>query len=165
LALICLVVAYHSLVVFLTQSVSTAQGWYLFPGLAAELTLIALGFLGLFGERSAPLCLALVCLLALALDLYTLHSILAPYYTGIISHNARGALALAQPGTGKDTALVLEILRRLSSGKPAAIGALAIGALWGFYLMASATLAATAGSLGFCVGGSYVRKQNGRVAP
>jgi 4-amino-4-deoxy-L-arabinose transferase-like glycosyltransferase len=146
--LVCLVVAYHSLVLFLTQSSSTAQGWYLYPGLASELTLIAVGFLGLFGERWSPRCLALLCLLALALDLYTLHSLLAPYYTGIISHNARGALALAQPGTRKDSALVLETLQRLSASKPAAISPPVIGVLWGLYLAASATLAAAALLLG-----------------
>jgi 4-amino-4-deoxy-L-arabinose transferase-like glycosyltransferase len=147
--LICLVVAYHSFVVFLTQSSSTAQGWYLYPGLASELTLIAVGFLGLVGERWSPRCLALLCLLALALDVYTLHYLLAPYYTGIISHNARGALALTQPETRKDAALVFEILRRLSSSKPAVFTPPAIGVLWGLYLAASATLAATALLLGF----------------
>lgn len=86
--LMCFAVAYHSLVIFLVQNTSTANGWYLYSVVVPEVVLLALGFTGLFGMKWSPLAMACVCVLAVALDLYTVHFLLMPYYAGMIGHRA-----------------------------------------------------------------------------
>lgn len=126
-AFMCMAVAYHALVVYLVHKTSTAIGWYLYAVIVPEAVLLGAGMAALFGIRYAGRMVAGVCVLAGLLDLYTVHFVLTPHYTG---HDA--------------AATVPEMLRRLAVNEPAAIGAAGIGALWGSYVCATVALAVLA---------------------
>ncbi|MGE5647918.1 MAG: hypothetical protein ACM336_19245 [Acidobacteriota bacterium] len=142
--LFCLGIAYHSLAIFLTQRVSTALGWYLYAVVSAEVTLIALGLTGLAGTEWARRGLATLAVLFLALDLFSVHFLLAPYYTGLIAHRPPGGIPamriadLLSPGT------IQEMLRRLALDQPSALGPAFIAACWALYLLSTAALALAA---------------------
>jgi hypothetical protein len=126
-------VAYHSLVTALVQNINSANGWYLDFGLAAEVVLLAVGFIALFGRRWSPAAVAAVSIFAIALDVYTVHFLLMPYYTGLIAHRASGSL----PAFHFET-LVSEtglLVQRLAVNEAIGRGAAAI--LWAAYLTAT----------------------------
>jgi len=91
-SLFLLATAYFSLNTFVAMHTSVGVGWYLIAMSAAEATLLAAGFTGLLGVRKARIAMAATALLALALDLYTVHFLLLPYYTGAIRHRLNGSL-------------------------------------------------------------------------
>ena len=92
-ALMSLPIAYHSVVVLLTRNMSTAIGWYLYPVVVPEVVLLLLGFRGLFGTHWSLRALECVCILAVALDLYTVHFLLMPYYSGMTARRPFGSLS------------------------------------------------------------------------
>ena len=84
--------AYFSLTTFLAMHISAGVGWYLNAIVVVEAVLFACAGTGLAGVRRAGVFVATAALLALALDLYTVHFLLGPYYTGLIRHRPSGAL-------------------------------------------------------------------------
>ncbi|MGH9627267.1 MAG: hypothetical protein ACRD7E_02720, partial [Bryobacteraceae bacterium] len=128
--IMCAAVGYHSFVIFLTQNISTAAGWYLYAVIVAEGVLLAVGLTALFGIRSAQRTYAAVCMAAVALDLYTVHFVLMPYYTGGIRHTPSGTLesfhlqTLAAPGAAE------QIFQRLAVNEALGTPVLLAG-LWG----------------------------------
>jgi hypothetical protein len=64
------------------------MGWYMYAVVASEVVLCAVAF-----GRYRILAVALGTMLFGLLDLYGMHSLAIPYYTGIIGHRANGALA------------------------------------------------------------------------
>jgi hypothetical protein len=76
---------YDILLLFVTRGVATSMGYYLYAVVAAEVPLAIVGF-----RRWAAASFAA---LFAALDLYTVHAIEIPYYTGMIRHKAGNALA------------------------------------------------------------------------
>jgi len=91
-ALFLLAAASLAFATFLTLHASAGAGWYLVAICAAEAALLACGFAGMLGLRRARIAMAGVVLLALVLDLYTVHFLLAPYYSGLIRHRPNGTL-------------------------------------------------------------------------
>ena len=140
--LMCFAVAYHSLVAFLAQNISTALGWYLYSVIVPEVVLLGLGLTGLLGKKWSPFAMASVCVLAVALDLYTVHFLLMPYYAGMIGHRASGSLESFRVET-----LVSEmdvLFRRLSINKPALVGPVVVAAMWAAYVCSTVALGAIA---------------------
>lgn len=140
----CAALGWHAVSIYLAGAGSTANGWYLYGAAAAEMVLAALGMAALFGPRGGARAVAAICLLALALDLYTVHFLLVPYYTGTIAHRAAGSLESFRPALLAGAGGVAELLRRIAPGRPAGIGPGAIAALWAAYMAATALLAALA---------------------
>lgn len=140
--LMCLAMVYHSLVAYLAQKVSMALGWYLYAVIVPEVVLVGLGLTGLFGKKWSPFAMAFVCILAVALDLYTVHFVLMPYFAGMIGHRASGSLDSFHAGTLVSQMDVL--FRRLSINKPAFIGPAAVAAMWATYVCSTAALGAMA---------------------
>ncbi len=132
--LMCVAVVYHALVVFMVQNTSAALGWYLYPVVVPEVVLLALGICALFPMKPARWTVAAMCSLAAALDLYTVHFMLMPYYSGLIRHNASGSLASFKLSMLASA----DLFQRLSINKP--LGAGPIAALWVAYLCATAAL-------------------------
>jgi hypothetical protein len=95
--LFLLAMAYFSLNAFVAMHISAGVGWYLVAIAAAEATLLAAGFAGLFGLHRARIAMAGTVLLAIALDLYTMYFLLIPYYHGLIRHRPNGALEAFHP--------------------------------------------------------------------
>jgi hypothetical protein len=132
LAGMCAAVAYHSLSTYMDTGNSTANGWYLYAAVAAEAVLLAIGLGGILGISRAAAAMSAVCILALALDLYTVNFVLIPYYTGMVRRGA-GSWGGFQ-----------EAFRRLALNQPSGIGPAVIAALWVLYLVAAFGLIALA---------------------
>jgi hypothetical protein len=102
----------------------------------AEALLLSLGLFEVFGRKRRPIVLAALTVTFVLLDLYATHMVLIPYYTGIIAHNANGALAtlhverLGQMG-------VPAILARLALNKPGFIDVGFLGVAWLLYVVAT----------------------------
>lgn len=139
--LFCLGLAYFAIVVYLAQGISTALGWYLNGTAGAEAVLLASGFTGLLGTRRAAGCVAAIAALACTLDLYTVHFLSVPYYTGLTAHLPSGFLAAFHPASLRGFGLA-GVFARLSVNKPAGLGPSVLAALWIGYLCATAGLVA-----------------------
>ncbi|HXR77349.1 MAG TPA: hypothetical protein VN737_15325 [Bryobacteraceae bacterium] len=139
--LACLGLAYYALVVFLVKGVSLALGWYLYSVIAAEIVLLASGFAGLLGLRRAASYLAAITLIALAFDLYTVHFVLTPYYTGLIHHGPSGSL-MAFHVTDLRGIGFPEIGARLTINESSIVSPAALTLVWIGYLCATAGLLA-----------------------
>lgn len=74
---------YDVLVIYLTKGVSASAGWYLYAAVAAEVILLVWGLQAFFSTRVVFPGLALGIA---ALDLYGMHGLLMPYYTGLTWH-------------------------------------------------------------------------------
>jgi hypothetical protein len=139
--LFCLGLAYYAIVVYLTRGISTALGWYLYGIAGAEAVLLASGFTGLLGTRLAAGCIAAIAPLACALDLYTVHFLLVPYYAGLTAHLPSGFLATFHPASLRGIGLA-GVFARLSVNKPAGLGPSILETLWIGYLCATVGLVA-----------------------
>ncbi len=139
-----LVLVYDAVAIFLATGGSLTIGWYSYAVLGAEAVLLVAGFVGLAGIRRAAWCVAAVAILALAFDLYTMHFLLIPYYTGLIDHRPGGALESFHVTILGDIG-IREIVARLSQGKGPA-GFVLIAFAWAVYLAATGALIAYAAS-------------------
>lgn len=108
---------FNVLLLFLSKGASTSMGWYMYCVIAAQLTLLVIGVQGVFPRHRQPGMLLFLIFLIVALDLYTVHFVSIPYYTGLIAHRPNGFLEnfhfsqLQETGVG-------EIFIRLSGNKP-----------------------------------------------
>ena len=122
--------AYHVLITFLHQGVSASTGWYLYATVAAEVVLLVWGL-----EASFPMHVMLSSLtIAVAgLDLYGMHALLMPYYTGLTAHH-NGSVSPALLQTIRH---LPEIFSRLSEARPAPLGDPVLASLWVGYWVAT----------------------------
>ena len=80
--------AYQTLTLFVSEGVSASTGWYMYCLVVPELILIYCGLHTILPSSLRPAILpGLVTAFAL-LDVYSVHFLLIPYYSGIISHTA-----------------------------------------------------------------------------
>jgi hypothetical protein len=106
--LFCGGIAYHVLLTYLANGISSSAGWYLCAVLVPEIILFAAGL----RRAVAGLAMALA-----ALDLYGMLFVALPYYSGVIGHRANGMLEafhfsrLGEIGLG-------ETLERLAANHP-----------------------------------------------
>ena len=79
--------AYQTLTLFVSEGVSASTGWYMYCLVIPELILVYYGLRTTLSSSLRPAILpGLVAAFAL-LDLYSVHFLLIPYYSGIISHS------------------------------------------------------------------------------
>jgi hypothetical protein len=126
---------YHVLITFVAQGISASQGWYLYCLVVAEVLVVAVGLLALVPIRLRPWLLPAATFGFCLLDLYTVHFLLIPYYVGLISHKADGALASFHLGQLRGLNL-WEFLNRLVIHKPL-VNVPGLLAIWGGYLAAT----------------------------
>lgn len=123
--------AYHVLVTFANQGISATCGWYLYSLVAAEVVLATAGLTALLPARwvlpAGAFCFA-------ALDIFTVHFILLPYYTGLISHLPSGMLPVSFISRLREVGLA-EVLARTVVNKPFGVGTLL--AIWTAYVAAT----------------------------
>jgi 4-amino-4-deoxy-L-arabinose transferase-like glycosyltransferase len=81
---------YHALAVYLLTGLSMTNGWYLCCVAVPEIALLAAGWAVLLPERAGRWALAWAGLCFAALDLFGIHTLLLPYYTGLIVHDSTG---------------------------------------------------------------------------
>jgi hypothetical protein len=130
---------YNVLLLFLTKGLSGSMGWYMYAVIAAEATLCVAGLRAVSPPKwkswVAPIGAALFALL----DLYTVHCVAMPYYTGLIAHRYGGSLA-AFHLSDLGSIGVSGVLTRLGAYKAGILSAPLLVALWAAYL--AATIAA-----------------------
>lgn len=78
---------YNVVLQYLTKGLAGSMGWYMDAVIGCEVVLCAVAF-GRFRVRAAAIGTVLFGLL----DLYGMHWLAIPYYTGVIGHRANGAL-------------------------------------------------------------------------
>jgi 4-amino-4-deoxy-L-arabinose transferase-like glycosyltransferase len=135
-SLMALALAYDSILIFLVKNITTAIGWYFLAVAAPEFVLLSLGLSELLGEKRSLMVLATVCVFVAVLDLYTVHFLLMPYYTGMISHRPSGGLEAFH-----FQALVRQLstmLARLSVNRP--VGFATLTTMWAAYLCSTVGL-------------------------
>src|SRR5262249_6233137 len=84
--------AYHVLVNFINSNISTSTGWYLYVVVVPEILLMMAGLFYLFPTAWRRHCVPAVIVCFTLLELYTVHFLLMPYYTGFIDHAPTGGL-------------------------------------------------------------------------
>ena len=129
---------YNVLLLFLSKGAATSMGWYLYSVVSAEVALLVLGLLAFVRQGHVwILCALAVCFAAL--DLYSVHFVSIPYYSGLTAHLTNGSIAAFHLGQLQKIGLG-EILVRLSVNKASWLGAGMLGALWGCYFLGTCGL-------------------------
>lgn len=136
--MMCAAIAWHSLAVFLARDISTGLGWYLYSVIAVEAVLLAVGLTALFGVERAERLFMGACVAALALDVYTVHFLLLPYYTGGIVHSPSHRLETFPVDRYFQPGAVDRILERLALND--GVSGAAIAGLWAAYVCATLAL-------------------------
>jgi hypothetical protein len=120
---------YNALLLYVSKGLAASMGWYLYAVVAAEVVLCTVGF-GRFRAWAAAAGAGLFAVL----DLYTVHALAIPYYTGMIAHKSNGALAAVHAGDFRALG-VAGMFARLAVNKPFPAGMLVV--LWMAYLAAT----------------------------
>ncbi len=130
---------YNVVLLWLSKGVPTSMGWYLYAAVAAEVVLAVAGLRAILPEKAANWPVAAGVLLFGILDLYTVHAMAIPYYTGMIRHKPSGQLAALHAAEYHAVGFG-EALRRLTVFKGGAVTEPVLLALWAMYLAATAAL-------------------------
>jgi hypothetical protein len=141
---------YNVVLQYMTKGLVGSMGWYMYAVVAAEVTLCAVAF----GRWRIPALGAGTALFGL-LDVYGMHWLAIPYYTGIIGHRANGALAAMHIGEMRALGFGA-IFERLAVNKCAAISPPFLMVLWLMYLAGTVALGTTIW---------LARKRKGKPAP
>jgi len=115
---------YNVLLQWAAKGIPGSMGWYLYAVVAAEVVLCIAGL-----YRIHPWAPAVGAILLGLLDLYTVHAVLIPYYTGMIRHRANGTIAAFHVS---DWIGFRQVVERLGGGR--------VAVLWVAYLVATAVL-------------------------
>jgi len=130
---------YDILLIYIHLGISASTGWYMYCLIVPEAILLYLGLSAVVTKKIRSWILPSLTSLFVLLDLYGLHFLLVPYYTGVISH--AGQNRVAEAGIGELIHMgIPEFARRLSVNKPAFLGATEIIVLWIIFLFAAVFL-------------------------
>jgi hypothetical protein len=119
---------YNAFLIYASKGVPASMGWYLYAVIAAEVALCVSG--RYWVAATGALLFAL-------LDLYTVHAVAIPYYTGMIGRKATGALAALHIADVRGVRF-WGVFDRLANFKPIAAELMAL--LWVLYLAATFAL-------------------------
>jgi hypothetical protein len=119
---------YVVFLLYLSRGFVGSPGWYMYAVVACEVVLCAVAF-----GRWRVWAMALGTILFGVLDLYGMHWLAIPYYTGIIGHRANGALAALHMSEFRNVGFGAGF-ERLAANKPALMSQPVLIALWILYL-------------------------------
>ncbi len=139
-AFFCLGLCYHVLITFVDKGQSSSAGWYLYCLVVAEVLLVIAGLMSLMPAGLRPWVAPAASISFGLLDLYTVHFLFIPYYTGIVAHKADGALATFVVRQVPEAGF-WNILGRLHANRPF-LTTIGIFVIWLGYLGATLTLMA-----------------------
>jgi 4-amino-4-deoxy-L-arabinose transferase-like glycosyltransferase len=132
---------YFSLVEYVTYNRGGSPGWYMYAVVAAEVTLCTAGLYRILPRWVHQWVLPGGVFLFAALDLYTMHALAIPYYTGMIRHRAGGTLAALHLADFQSVGFH-EAFLRLGMFKPVLLSAPVMISLWLGYVLATIGLIA-----------------------
>ncbi len=125
---------YNVLLLYLSKGLPGSMGWYMYAAVAAEVVLCVAGF-GRFRRWAAVGGAVLFGLF----DLYTVHAIAIPYYTGMIRHRPNAALTAVHAADFRAVGFG-GAFERLAVNKGALISKAVLIGLWVIYLAATVWL-------------------------
>lgn len=85
---------YNALLEWVSKGLPGSMGWYLYAVVGAEVVLCVAGLMAILPARLRPWAAPAGAVLFALLDLYTVHAVEIPYYTGMIHRKPNGS-----PGT------------------------------------------------------------------
>jgi hypothetical protein len=129
-------IAYHVLMNSINLGVDASAGWYLYSVVVSEVMLFVAGLLAFRGGK--PLVAATAGFFFL-LEMYAMHFLLIPYYTGLIAHAPDGGLQSFHVSQLK-TISTTELLARLEINRASLLTNSTLVLLWCLFLAASALL-------------------------
>ncbi len=129
---------YNVLLLYLSKGLPGSMGWYMYAVVAAEVVLCVAGF-GRFRRWAAVAGAILFGIF----DLYTMHAVAIPYYTGMIRHKANAALTALHISDFRAVGFSAAFERLAINKGPLVSTPLLIG-LWVAYLAATFWLIAFA---------------------
>jgi len=124
---------YDVVLIYLSKGMATSGGWYLYAVVGAE---VALCLAGLYSVLPAWVHRWVAfggALLFALLDLYTVHAVAIPYYSGMIRYKANGAIAAVHMADLRRVG-VADAFERLVAYKGAVLSAPWLAVLWLAYL-------------------------------
>jgi hypothetical protein len=124
---------YNVALLYLSKGLAGSMGWYMYAVVGAEVMLAIAGLRSLIGGRAARWVPAVGAGMFALLDLYTMHAVAIPYYTGMLRHRANGSLE-ALHRAGFESVGMGGAVERLAVFVPPAV----LGGLWLLYLLATA---------------------------
>jgi hypothetical protein len=124
---------YNVVILYASKGLAGSMGWYMYAVVGAEAALAIAGLRCLLPERAWRWIPAAGAAMFALLDLYTVHAVAIPYYTGMIRHRANGSLE-ALHGAGLRSVGVGGAAERLAQLVPPAL----LVTLWLMYLMGTA---------------------------
>ena len=139
----CVGLAYHVLITFLANGISSSAGWYLCAVVVPETVLLAAGLRTLAWGRVRRYVVGGVAFAFAMLDLYGMLFVAVPYYAGLIVHKPSGFLEafhlvrIVDIGFG-------EVLQRIATNKPSWIGPVVVVTTGCAYMGATMALAVIA---------------------
>lgn len=148
----CLGLAYQVLTLFIGEGTSASTGWYIYCLVIPELILVYSGLRSVLPFRLHPWILPSLITAFALLDLYGMHFLLIPYYSGIISHSAvyEGVFSHSTlswvPAAGIRQLVrtgLTTFAERLAINKPNFVTTRTLVLLWLIYCLASTGLAAS----------------------
>lgn len=129
---------YDVLVVYMARGVSASCGWYMYAVIIPEILLVTYGLLAIAPKRWCWTVLPGMATIFAAIDIYGVHALLAPYYSGLIVHTAGSdvirPVRLAQLVNAGPHVL----LDRLAANKPAFLTPEVCALLFVAYYLATA---------------------------
>jgi hypothetical protein len=130
---------YNVVLIWMSKGVPTSMGWYLYAAVAAEVTLCVAGLRALLPKKAGNWPVAGGVFLFGLLDLYTMHVVAIPYYTGLIAHKASGALAALHFADARAAGFGT-IIRRLTVFKHPPVFLPVLAILWAASILATVWL-------------------------
>jgi hypothetical protein len=122
---------YNVVLQYLTKGLAGSMGWYLYAVVGCEVVLCAIAF-GRFRVWAA----ATGTFLFGVLDLYGMHWLAVPYYTGLVAHKANGAPGVLHLSDFQSIGFA-GVFDRLAENKAALLSQPVLILLWIFYLAAT----------------------------
>jgi Dolichyl-phosphate-mannose-protein mannosyltransferase len=77
---------YDVVVVYMARGVSASCGWYMYAVIVPEILLVTYGLLAIAPRRWGWAVLPTMATMFAAIDIYGVHALLVPYYSGLIAH-------------------------------------------------------------------------------
>jgi hypothetical protein len=127
---------YNVVLQYLTKGLAGSMGWYLYAVVGCEVVLCALAF-----GRFRVWAVAIGTILFGLLDIYGMHCLAIPYYTGIIGHRANGALAALHMRDFQAVGFAAAF-ERLAANKCAQMSQTVLIVLWMLYSVGTMVLMA-----------------------
>jgi 4-amino-4-deoxy-L-arabinose transferase-like glycosyltransferase len=136
---------YNVVLLYISKGLAGSMGWYMYAVVGAEVALCVAGLRKLLPVRAAGWIAVGGAAMFALLDLYTVHGVAVPYYTGMIRHRANGSLG-ALHWAGFQSVGIAGAVERLTAFKsPLIPGALLVG-LWLLYLLGTVGAVVCAGA-------------------